>query len=259
MGWFLSRAALPPRTCVASATCCSSPSCAGSTASTSWCRSCSRSACCCSGMALERYAPQLGTTGGQLLVWGFVVSTVAALSRHLHHQLARARVRARAATPTGDDSRNNWLLALITLGEGWHNNHHHYPSAARQGFYWWEIDVTYYLLRVLAAARHRLGPAPVPARVRDVARARRRDENRRRRLGYRRPVRRLAPAPASHDVTVFEAADYARRPHAHRRRRLATARRCAIDTGFIVFNDWTYPQLHRAAATSSASRGSRRT
>ena len=51
---------------------------------------------------------------------------------------------------TGDSSRNNWFLALITLGEGWHNNHHHYPSSTRQGFYWWEIDITYYLLKVMS-------------------------------------------------------------------------------------------------------------
>ncbi len=47
---------------------------------------------------------------------------------------------------TPDTSRNNALLALITLGEGWHNNHHHYAVSARQGFFWWEIDMTYYLL-----------------------------------------------------------------------------------------------------------------
>ena len=52
---------------------------------------------------------------------------------------------------TGDDSRNNPLLALITFGEGWHNNHHHYMASARQGFRWWEIDITYYILRALAA------------------------------------------------------------------------------------------------------------
>jgi len=46
-------------------------------------------------------------------------------------------------------SRNNWLVALITLGEGWHNNHHHCQSVARQGFFWWEIDVSYYLIRLL--------------------------------------------------------------------------------------------------------------
>jgi stearoyl-CoA desaturase (delta-9 desaturase) len=54
---------------------------------------------------------------------------------------------------TGDDSRNNWFLAIITLGEGWHNNHHHYDHSARQGFKWWEIDVTYYTLWLLARFR----------------------------------------------------------------------------------------------------------
>ena len=52
---------------------------------------------------------------------------------------------------TPDTSRNNLLLGLLTLGEGWHNNHHHYCASARQGFFWWEIDVSYYLLRALAA------------------------------------------------------------------------------------------------------------
>jgi stearoyl-CoA desaturase (delta-9 desaturase) len=82
-----------------------------------------------SGMALERFAPSLGTTGGQLLVWGFFVSTV--LCYHgtytinsLSHVFGRQRYR------TGDTSRNNWLLAIITLGEGWHNNHHHYHGGA---------------------------------------------------------------------------------------------------------------------------------
>ncbi len=47
---------------------------------------------------------------------------------------------------TGDTSRNNWFLAIIALGEGWHNNHHHFLSSASQGFYWWEIDLSYYVL-----------------------------------------------------------------------------------------------------------------
>jgi stearoyl-CoA desaturase (delta-9 desaturase) len=51
---------------------------------------------------------------------------------------------------TPDTSRNNALLSLITLGEGWHNNHHHYAVTARQGFYWWEIDITYYLLVLMS-------------------------------------------------------------------------------------------------------------
>ena len=57
--------------------------------------------------------------------------------------------RRRYATP--DTSRNNWLMALLTHGEGWHNNHHHYCASTRQGFHWWEIDVTYYALRGLQA------------------------------------------------------------------------------------------------------------
>jgi stearoyl-CoA desaturase (Delta-9 desaturase) len=51
---------------------------------------------------------------------------------------------------TGDDSRNNWLLALLTMGEGWHNNHHAYQSSVRQGFKWWEIDLTFYVLKALS-------------------------------------------------------------------------------------------------------------
>ncbi|HZY90398.1 MAG TPA: hypothetical protein VFE78_36590, partial [Gemmataceae bacterium] len=50
---------------------------------------------------------------------------------------------------THDDSRNNFVLALLTLGEGWHNNHHHYQSSANQGFFWWEVDISYYVIRLL--------------------------------------------------------------------------------------------------------------
>src|SRR5690606_3350131 len=52
---------------------------------------------------------------------------------------------------SNDESRNSIWLALLTLGEGWHNNHHYYEVAARQGFFWWEIDITYYVLKGLAA------------------------------------------------------------------------------------------------------------
>lgn len=52
-------------------------------------------------------------------------------------------------TPAPDTSRNNWILGILTLGEGWHNNHHFFARAARQGFRWWQIDVTYYVLRGL--------------------------------------------------------------------------------------------------------------
>jgi stearoyl-CoA desaturase (delta-9 desaturase) len=62
-----------------------------------------------------------------------------------------AHVFGRRRYATSDDSRNNWLLALLTMGEGWHNNHHHYAAAANQGFFWWEIDVSFYILRGLSA------------------------------------------------------------------------------------------------------------
>ena len=51
---------------------------------------------------------------------------------------------------TTDTSRNNWVLAIITMGEGWHNNHHHFMNSTRQGFFWWEIDVSYYILKVMS-------------------------------------------------------------------------------------------------------------
>jgi stearoyl-CoA desaturase (delta-9 desaturase) len=83
------------------------------------------------------------------LVVGFLWSTVL-----LYHATfcinSLAHVRGRKRYVTGDDSRNNWLLALFTLGEGWHNNHHAYQSSVRQGFRWWEIDVTFYVLTVLS-------------------------------------------------------------------------------------------------------------
>jgi stearoyl-CoA desaturase (delta-9 desaturase) len=54
---------------------------------------------------------------------------------------------------TGDDSRNNWLLAIFTMGEGWHNNHHAYPRSARHGMKFWELDFTWMMVRVLSLLR----------------------------------------------------------------------------------------------------------
>ena len=83
------------------------------------------------------------------LVWGFLLPTIAAL-----HATALinsvAHVWGRRRYDTRDDSRNNALLAVVTLGEGWHNNHHHYMSSARQGFRWYELDLTYASLKVLS-------------------------------------------------------------------------------------------------------------
>jgi stearoyl-CoA desaturase (delta-9 desaturase) len=83
------------------------------------------------------------------LVWGFVVSTVLVFhATMLINSLAHLWGSRRF--PTADRSRNNPLLAVLTLGEGWHNNHHFYMSSARQGFFWWEIDVSYCTLRLLS-------------------------------------------------------------------------------------------------------------
>jgi stearoyl-CoA desaturase (delta-9 desaturase) len=94
--------------------------------------------------------PDFGTNGMQLFIWGFVISTVV-----LYHATftvnSLAHVWGNRRYATKDQSRNNLLIALLTLGEGWHNNHHHYPASASQGFYWWEIDLTYYGLKALSA------------------------------------------------------------------------------------------------------------
>lgn len=84
------------------------------------------------------------------LVVGFLWSTV--LVYHATFCInSLAHVRGSARYVTGDDSRNNILLALLTMGEGWHNNHHAYPSSVRQGFRWWEVDASWYILKLLAA------------------------------------------------------------------------------------------------------------
>jgi stearoyl-CoA desaturase (delta-9 desaturase) len=101
------------------------------------------------GAGLNRYAPGLGTSGPQLLVCGFFISTVL-----LYHGTftvnSLAHILGKRRFATDDNSRNNLFVAVITLGEGWHNNHHHYPSSERQGFYWWEVDVAHYVLRALS-------------------------------------------------------------------------------------------------------------
>jgi stearoyl-CoA desaturase (delta-9 desaturase) len=116
------------------------------------------------GELLQAYVPALGTSGPQMLVWGFFISTVVLFHatctiNSLSHTFGSQRFR------TGDQSRNNPVLALVTLGEGWHNNHHYYPGAVRQGFYWWEIDLTYYGLKLLSWLGIIRDLHPVPERV----------------------------------------------------------------------------------------------
>ena len=88
--------------------------------------------------------------GWHAFVWGLLVSTVMLWHgtftiNSLTHVFGRRRY------VTTDNSRNSLILALVTMGEGWHNNHHYYQRSVRQGFYWWEIDMTFYILKVMQA------------------------------------------------------------------------------------------------------------
>jgi stearoyl-CoA desaturase (delta-9 desaturase) len=118
------------------------------------------------GRLLAITHPELRTSGMQLVVWGFCISTVALfhatfMINSLAHRWGSRRFSTR------DESRNNWLLALITFGEGWHNNHHRYPGAARQGLHWWELDLTFYVLRLMSwlGVIRELRPYPASMRV----------------------------------------------------------------------------------------------
>ena len=101
------------------------------------------------GYFLRAYDPELGTSPLQMFTWGFCISTTL-----LYHGTfcinSLAHIMGKARFKTGDDSKNSFILAIITLGEGWHNNHHRYPGSERQGFYWWEVDISHYTLKVLS-------------------------------------------------------------------------------------------------------------
>jgi len=124
------------------------------------------------------YAAAFWAVGGvPALLWGYFVSTVLLwhgtfLVNSLAHVIGRRRYE------TTDASRNSLAIALATMGEGWHNNHHHYQSTANQGWFWWEVDVTYYALRALAALGIVSDLRTPPRAVRD---------------GFRRPAAEHAP------------------------------------------------------------------
>ncbi|WP_430460028.1 acyl-CoA desaturase [Thalassolituus sp. LLYu03] len=116
------------------------------------------------GEILALTHPELATSGVQLVIWGFFVSTVALFHstvtiNSLGHIWGKKRFN------TDDHSRNNAFLALLTLGEGWHNNHHRWAVSARQGFYWWEIDITYLILKMMSWVGIVRELNPVPAHV----------------------------------------------------------------------------------------------
>ncbi len=122
------------------------------------------------GAALGAWVPSAGTGALQMLVWGFCISTVATYHgtytiNSFSHRYGTRRFATR------DDSRNNPLLAIITLGEGWHNNHHRYPGSTRQGFYWWEYDITFYGLWLMSKVGLVWGLRGVPERITREGRA----------------------------------------------------------------------------------------
>jgi stearoyl-CoA desaturase (delta-9 desaturase) len=98
------------------------------------------------------------------LIWGYFISTVVLFHGTCFINSLAHRVGTRRYD-TDDDSGNSLVLALVTLGEGWHNNHHRYPGATRQGFFWWEIDLTYYGLVVLSWLRVVRDLRTVPPRL----------------------------------------------------------------------------------------------
>lgn len=101
------------------------------------------------GELINYYFPALGTSGFQLLVYGFIISTVL-LYYGTYTVNSLAHLFDKRRFETKDDSRNNWFISIITPGEGWHNNHLRFPSSERQGFYWWQFDISHYVLKILS-------------------------------------------------------------------------------------------------------------
>ncbi len=143
------------------------------------------------------FAVALTLIGGvHALVWGFFVSTTllwhGTFTINSFSHLFGSRRYA-----TTDTSRNNPVLAVITLGEGWHNNHHHYQRATNNGFFWWEIDITYYVIRAFALVGLVWDLHPVPKHVRDQTTA-----PGRARVKGEAPADALAPVPVPVPVPV---------------------------------------------------------
>jgi stearoyl-CoA desaturase (delta-9 desaturase) len=138
------------------------------------------------------------TLGWPGLFIGFFASTVALWHgtftiNSLSHVFGKRRFA------TTDDSRNNWFLAIVTMGEGWHNNHHRFAASTRQGFYWYEYDITFYILKVLSWLGIVWDLRPVPKKILEEGRAR--DRSRRLGVPYAEPRKEFAgeglvPTPA---------------------------------------------------------------
>lgn len=101
------------------------------------------------GTALDAIKPEWGTSGAQLVEWGFVVCTV--LLWHGTFMVnSVCHTWGSRGYDTPDASTNNVFVGLVALGEGWHNNHHYYPFSARHGLRWWQLDITWLVLRAMS-------------------------------------------------------------------------------------------------------------
>jgi stearoyl-CoA desaturase (delta-9 desaturase) len=109
-----------------------------------------------------------GLNGLSTFIWGFLVPTV-----FLYHATfavnSISHLFGKKRFDTGDESRNNSLVAFLTFGEGWHNNHHFFPGSARQGFFPGEIDITYYVLKLMSYLGLVHDLRPVPSWVKEKA------------------------------------------------------------------------------------------
>lgn len=112
--------------------------------------------------------------GWHWTVWGYFVSTFF-LSNATYTINSLMHYWGRQRFDTGDESRNHWLLALITFGEGWHNNHHRYQASTRNGFYWYELDITYGILKMMSWVGLVKDLTPVPARILEEGRSGRKE------------------------------------------------------------------------------------
>lgn len=120
--------------------------------------------CVLCGLALDTVTPSLGLGPSAMVIWGFALRTAAVW--HVTFAInSVAHGFGSQAYATGDDSRNNPMLAWLSMGEGWHNNHHRAPGAAAAGHVWYELDVSLWVIRALAAVGMATGVREVPARV----------------------------------------------------------------------------------------------
>lgn len=120
------------------------------------------------GWGLNAFWPELGTSALQMFIWGFCISTVA-VAHGTFTVNSLTHLIGKQVYPSKDTSKNSLIIALITLGEGWHNNHHYYQSSVRQGFRWWQIDITYYMLWMMSCLGLVWDMKPVPKKVIDAA------------------------------------------------------------------------------------------